>query len=57
MFFFFTDDEADTAVPVDAVANSKQEQKKIIQILFSNQSNILMIMDRNSGMHENCKLF
>ena len=28
MFFFFTDDEADTAVPVDAVANSKQEQKK-----------------------------
>ena len=29
MFFFFTDDEADTAVPVDAVANSKQEQKKI----------------------------
>lgn len=28
MFFFFTDAEADTAVPVDAVANSKQEQKK-----------------------------
>lgn len=40
MFFFFTDDEADTAVPVDAVANSKQEHNNYSDSTFESIKHI-----------------